>query len=84
MSPKAPGFAAMRSRRLRSLLETKLGYAVKRQRGGSHRILEARGRPDLLWAYHDGDEIGPARVRDILVKQAGLTLAEAKEVVRRG
>ncbi len=73
----------MKARRLRTLLERELGYGVVRQ-AGSHRTMQARGRPNVLFAYHDGDEVGPARVRDILVKQVGLTLAEAKEVVSRG
>lgn len=84
MSPRAPGFGAMKARRMLTLLETKLEYTVKRHRGGSHRILESPSHPDILWAYHDGDEIGPARVRDILVKQVGLSLTVAREVVRRG
>ena len=80
---KAPGFGAMKARRLRTLLERELGYEVVRQ-SGSHRTMRAAGRGDVLFAYHDGDEVGPARVRDILVKQVGLTLGQAKEVVTRG
>lgn len=76
----------MKARRLRSLLERRLGYVVVsgRSKGGSHRRLEAPGRPGLWFAFHDGDEVGPAMIRTILVRQVGLTLDEAKEVVRRG
>ncbi len=81
---KAPGFAAMKARRLRRLLELELGYEVVDATGGSHRKMRSEGRPTLIFAFHDGDEIGPATVRSILVKQVGLSLDEAKEVVGRG
>lgn len=76
----------MKARRLRSLLERKLGYVVvaRRSKGGSHRRLEAPGRPGLWFAFHDGDEVGGAMIRTILVRQVGLTLDEAKDVVQRG
>ena len=74
----------MKARRLRSLLQTKLGYEVVSHKGGSHRRLEAAGRPPLLFAFHDGDEVGGDMVRRILVRQVKLTLDEAKQVVRRG
>lgn len=80
----APGFSAMKARRLRTLLERELGYRVVRSPGGSHRRLESPGRPPILFAFHDGDEVGGALVRRILVRQVGLTLDEAKQVVRRG
>jgi predicted RNA binding protein YcfA (HicA-like mRNA interferase family) len=35
-----------------------LGRAVKRQ-SGSHRTLLRPGWPDVVFAFHDGDEIGP-------------------------
>jgi predicted RNA binding protein YcfA (HicA-like mRNA interferase family) len=74
----------MKARRFRSLLERELGYTAQAGSGGSHRKLKAEGRPQILFAFHDGDEIGPAMVRDILVKQVRLTREEALEVVRRG
>jgi predicted RNA binding protein YcfA (HicA-like mRNA interferase family) len=42
---------------LRALI--KIGWAVKRQSGGSHKVLERAGWPDVVFAFHDGDEIGP-------------------------
>lgn len=83
MSPRAPGFAAMKARRLRRLLETQLGYTVVRQKG-SHRRMESPGHRPIMFAFHDGDTVGPALVRDILVRQVGLTLEQAKEVAGRG
>jgi predicted RNA binding protein YcfA (HicA-like mRNA interferase family) len=74
----------MKARRLRTLLERELGYRARPGGGGSHRKLEAPGRPTLTFAFHDGDEVGGAMVRTILVRQVGLTLDEAKEVAARG
>jgi predicted RNA binding protein YcfA (HicA-like mRNA interferase family) len=76
----------MKARRLRSLLERRLGYTVdpNHSKGGSHRTLRSPGRPTVTFAFHDGAEVGPHVVRRILVKDVGLTLDEAKEVVRRG
>jgi len=34
------------------------GWTLKRQ-AGSHRILQRPGYPDYVFAFHDGDEIGP-------------------------
>jgi predicted RNA binding protein YcfA (HicA-like mRNA interferase family) len=72
----------MKARQMLRLLG-RIGYVVDRQQG-SHRMLVAEGRPRILFAYHDGVTIGRSMVRDILVKQAGLTLDEAREVIRCG
>ena len=37
----------------------RIGWRIKRQSGGSHKILERSGWPDVVFAFHDGDEIGP-------------------------
>ena len=36
----------------------RLGWEIKRQ-SGSHRILSRLGFPDYVFAFHDGEEIGP-------------------------
>lgn len=41
---------------LKALL--KIGWQIKRQ-SGSHRVLARSGHPDFVFAFHDGDEIGP-------------------------
>lgn len=47
---------AVKARRvLAALLRT--GWTVKRQRG-SHRILSRPGMPDVVFAFHDDEEIG--------------------------
>jgi predicted RNA binding protein YcfA (HicA-like mRNA interferase family) len=82
VSPLAPGFGAMKAKKLKKALCRQLGYEEVRV-DGSHSTLHAEGRPPLTFAFHNGIEIGPAMVRQILVKQVGLSLSEAKEVYRR-
>ena len=53
-------FAAAKARRV-----------LKRQ-PGSHRTLERDGWPDLVFAFHDSDEIGP-RMLERIAKRSGLT-----------
>jgi predicted RNA binding protein YcfA (HicA-like mRNA interferase family) len=36
----------------------KIGWRVKRQTG-SHKVLERMGWTDVVFAFHDSDEIGP-------------------------
>ena len=36
----------------------RIGWRLKRQ-SGSHRILEREGFQDYVFAFHDGEEIGP-------------------------
>lgn len=50
----------------------RVGWRIKRQGGGSHKVLERVGWPDYVWAFHDGVEIGPAMLSRI-AKQTGLT-----------
>jgi predicted RNA binding protein YcfA (HicA-like mRNA interferase family) len=48
----------------------RLGWHVKR-RSGSHRTLERPGWPDVVFAFHDDDEIGP-RMLARIAKHTGL------------
>jgi predicted RNA binding protein YcfA (HicA-like mRNA interferase family) len=43
---------------------------VKRQRG-SHATIERAGWPDFVWAFHDGEELGP-RMLARVAKRTGL------------
>jgi predicted RNA binding protein YcfA (HicA-like mRNA interferase family) len=54
---------------LRALV--KIGWTVKRQTG-SHRTLARTGWPDFVFAFHDGDEIGP-RMLARIAKRTGLS-----------
>jgi predicted RNA binding protein YcfA (HicA-like mRNA interferase family) len=55
---------------LKALL--KIGWSVKRETGGSHRILERDGWPDFVFSFHDGTEIGPKMLARI-AKHTGLS-----------
>jgi predicted RNA binding protein YcfA (HicA-like mRNA interferase family) len=60
------------STRARSVLAAllRIGWSVKR-RAGSHRILCRPGWPDLVFAFHDREEIGP-RMLARIAKHSGL------------
>lgn len=48
----------------------RIGWAEKR-RTGSHRTLQREGWADYVWAFHDGDDIGPKMLSRI-AKKSGL------------
>ena len=48
----------------------KLGWEIKRQ-SGSHRTLGREGRPDFVFAFHDGEELGP-RMLARIAKHTGV------------
>jgi predicted RNA binding protein YcfA (HicA-like mRNA interferase family) len=60
------------SAKARRVLATliRLGWQVKRQTG-SHKTLARAGWPDVVFAFHDGDEIGPKMMARI-AKHTGL------------
>jgi predicted RNA binding protein YcfA (HicA-like mRNA interferase family) len=74
-------FPSLKAAAMLTVLRRELGYQVTRQRG-SHRRLEAQGRPTLTFAFHDGESLSPGVVRDILMTQAGLSLDEALKAVK--
>ena len=48
----------------------RLGWQLKRQ-SGSHRTLAREGWPDFVFAFHDGEELGP-RMLARIAKHTGL------------
>ena len=48
----------------------RLGWTLKRSRG-SHRVLMREGWSDFVFAFHDGEEIGP-RMLARIAKHTGL------------
>ena len=50
-----------------------IGWRTKRT-SGSHRVLEREGWSDLVFAFHDGEEIGP-RMLARIARASGLTPA---------
>jgi predicted RNA binding protein YcfA (HicA-like mRNA interferase family) len=63
-------WSATKARRVLAAL-LRIGWAVKRQSGGSHRVLARPGWPDFVFAFHDEDEIGP-RMLARIGKRTGL------------
>lgn len=63
------GWSSAKARRVLAALQ-RIGWRVKRQ-SGSHRTLSRDGWPDYVFAFHDGDEIGPKMLARI-AKHTGL------------
>jgi predicted RNA binding protein YcfA (HicA-like mRNA interferase family) len=59
--------------RARVLLQAllRIGWHIKRQ-SGSHRTLSREGYTDYVFAFHDGEEVGP-RMLARVAKHTGLT-----------
>ena len=58
-----------KAKKVLAALQT-IGWRVKRQ-SGSHMTLEHPGYPDYVFAFHDGEEIGP-RMLSRIAKHTGL------------
>ena len=65
-------WSSTKARRVYAAL-IKIGWSLKRQ-SGSHRTLRRDGWPDFVFAFHDGEEIGPKMLARI-AKHTGLTPA---------
>ena len=48
---------SVKAKRLLAALQ-RIGWRIKRQTG-SHKVLERSGWADVIFAFHDNDEIGP-------------------------
>ena len=62
---------SVKARRLLAALH-RIGWRVKRESGGSHKVLARDGWPNQVFAFHDNDEVGPALLSRIS-KRTGLT-----------
>jgi len=49
----------------------RIGWALKRQGGTSHKVLQRDGWTNYIFAFHDGEEIGP-RMLARMAKKTGL------------
>jgi predicted RNA binding protein YcfA (HicA-like mRNA interferase family) len=49
----------------------RIGWSIKRQ-SGSHRTLQREGWPDVVFAFHDNEELGP-RMLARTAARTGLT-----------
>ena len=63
-------FPAAKSKKVLAAL-IRIGWSVKRQTG-SHKTLSREGWPDVVFAFHDSDEIGPKMLSRI-AKTTGLS-----------
>lgn len=63
-------WGAAKARRVLAAL-LRIGWQVKRE-SGSHRTLRREGWPDFVFAFHDGEEIGP-RMLSRIARHTGLT-----------
>jgi predicted RNA binding protein YcfA (HicA-like mRNA interferase family) len=72
-------FPSLKARKLLAILK-RLGYTVSRQKG-SHRQMDADGRPRLTFAFHSAETIPAGMVRKILVDQVGLDAETARKLV---
>jgi predicted RNA binding protein YcfA (HicA-like mRNA interferase family) len=63
-------FPATKAKRVLAAL-VRIGWTIKRQTG-SHRTLSREGWPDIVFAFHDGEEIGSSMLTRI-AKKSGLT-----------
>lgn len=61
---------SVKAKRLLAAL-MRLGWKIKRQ-SGSHRTLCREGWPDVVFAFHDGEEIGP-RMLARIARHTGIT-----------
>lgn len=62
-----------KSTRARQVLAAllRIGWSIKRQTASSHKILARPGWADVVFAFHDKEEIGPKMLARIS-KQTGL------------
>lgn len=49
----------------------RIGWSVKREAKGSHKVMQREGFSNFIWAFHDRDEIGPKMLARIS-KRTGL------------
>ena len=61
---------SVKAKRLLAVL-LRIGWRVKRQTG-SHKILERPNWPDIVFAFHDNEEIGPKMLARV-AKVTGLS-----------
>lgn len=64
---------ATKAKRLLAALY-RIGWALKRETG-SHKTLSRDGWPDVVFAFHDGDEVGP-RMMARVARRTGLKVED--------
>lgn len=72
-------YPTLNFRKVLSLVK-QVGYRQVRQ-SGSHRWLEADGRPPITLAYHDGSDVPARALRKLLENQIGLSEPEIRALL---
>ena len=67
-------WTSVKARRVLVALK-RIGWSVKRQSGGSHKVLERIGWADYVFAFHDDVEVGPKMLARI-AKHTGLEASD--------
>jgi len=70
-TPSGRQWSSQKARQVLAAL-LRIGWTMKRETAGSHRILSRPGWPDYVFSFHDGEEIGP-RMLGRIAKHTGLT-----------
>src|SRR5574337_371937 len=74
-------WASTRARQVLAAL-LHIGWAIKRDAMGSHRVLSRPNWPDYVFPFHDRDEVGPRMLRRI-AKRTGLKPGSLRGWARR-
>jgi len=64
------GWSSAKARRVLAAL-LRIGWRLKRESGTSHKVLSRSGWADVVFAFHDKEEIGPKMLARI-AKRTGL------------
>ncbi len=64
------GWSSAKARRVLAAL-LRIGWSIKRESGTSHKVLSRSGWADVVFAFHDKEEIGP-KVLARIAKRTGL------------
>ncbi|ARO11682.1 hypothetical protein BMR99_03330 [Propionibacterium freudenreichii] len=73
---------SLKARQLRRILEASGYTEVADSRRGSHLTLRHPKLKDIRWAFHDKQTVPPMLVKKILLRDAGMSLDEALEVLK--
>jgi predicted RNA binding protein YcfA (HicA-like mRNA interferase family) len=75
-------FPQSKAKRMLALLEREpLGYEEKRRKGSHRRLHSRNGYPEIAFWAHDKDTLKGSVVKEILVKQVGLSEDEARDLL---
>ncbi len=77
-------FKSLKARILYRLLTSEpLNYRLGFIKGGSHRMLVAKGRKNITFSWHDNAEISGHIVKKLLIERALLSEEEAYKLVHK-